>query len=173
MILIEENDNRFYIEKSNLTNAGNGVFAKENIKAGEYLEIIGVCVKANSEADKCTDWAKHYKFAARDKNFDRYIVPMGYAAIINHTNNSNIQNVEIRYLKNIQKKNESAGGMVYYFIKDVEKDEEIVGNYGEAVGKKLDWIQDKANFDKDEWATFLSFDLYNLGILSEIKICEE
>ena len=32
----------------------------------------------------------------------------------------------------------------------------------------------KANFDKEEWETFLGYDLYNLGILSdEIKICEE
>lgn len=171
MILIEENDDRFYIEKSNLPNAGSGVFAKEKIKAGEYLEIIGVYVKAGSEADKCTEWAKHYKFAAKDKDFDRYIVPMGYAAIINHTSDSNIQNAEIRYLKNIQKKNDATGGMVYYFIKDIEKNEEILGNYGEAVGKKLDWIQDKANFDKEDWQTFLRYDLYNLGILSdEIKI---
>ena len=44
MILIEETDNRFYLKKSGLKDAGTGVFAKGSIKAGEYLEIIGVAV---------------------------------------------------------------------------------------------------------------------------------
>lgn len=165
MILIKETDNRFYLKKSGLKDAGTGVFAKGSIKAGEYLEIIGVAVEIGSPAAKCTTWAQHYKFAAKDKNFDRHIIPLGYAAIINHTSDQTLQNVEIRCLKSISKRNTAAGNMVYYFIRDVEKDEEILGNYGEVVQSKIDWVEENVGFDHEEWKTFLSHDLYNLGVL--------
>ena len=57
--------------------------------------------------------------------------------------------------------------MVYYFIRDVEKDEEILGNYGEVVQSKIDWVEENVGFDHEEWKTFLSHDLYNLGVLSK------
>ena len=46
---------------------------------------------------------------------------MGYGGMVNHTDNPLQKNCEITHI----------GGDVYYvFEKDVEKDEEILGNYG-------------------------------------------
>ncbi len=85
MMLVEEKDKRFYIKKSNIKDAGMGVFASEDIKKGSYLEIIGVMVNVDSVADQCTNFAKDYKFAAQyEDKYTRHIIPMGYAAIINH-----------------------------------------------------------------------------------------
>lgn len=154
MILVEEKDNRFYIKQSGIQNAGLGVFAKEEIKKDSFLEIIGVMVNINSTADNCTNYAKDYKFAANfaDK-YDRHIVPMGFGGMVNHTEDKNLQNVELRYLKH-SSSNSAAGSAVYYFIKDVKKDEEILGNYGQL-------FESKINEDK-YWQMFLDLELYNL-----------
>ena len=128
MILVEENDARFYLKESNIKNAGLGVFAKEDIKKDNFLEIIGVMVNINSLSDICTNYAKDYKFAANFENkFDRHIIPMGFGGMVNHTEDKNLQNVELRYLRH-SISNSAAGSAVYYFIKDVKKDEEIFFN---------------------------------------------
>jgi hypothetical protein len=154
MILVEEKDNRFYIKESKIPNAGLGVFANEDIKKDSFLEIIGVMVDVNSISDHCTSYAKNYKFAANfaDK-YDRHIVPMGFGGIVNHTEDQNLQNVELRYIKH-SSSNAAAGSAVYYFIKNVKKDEEILGNYGQLFELKM-------NEDK-YWQMFLDLELYNL-----------
>lgn len=157
MILIEEKDQRFYIKESKIKNAGMGVFAKEDIKKDSYLEIIGVMVDIGSVADDCTKFAASYKFAANFENkFDRHIIPMGFGAIINHTDDPEIRNVELRYIRH-SLKNSNSGSAVYYFIKDVKKDEEILGNYGQSYNLKL-------NNDK-YWQMFLDLELYNLKLI--------
>lgn len=157
MMLLEEKDKRFYLEKSNLEDAGLGVFASQDIKKDEYLEIVGVMVDVNSTADKCTEYAKNYKFAANFAGkFDRHIVPMGFGAMINHTDVKELQNVELRYIKH-SSENPFAGSAVYYFIKDVKKGEEILGNYGPDYQKKLEI--------EKYWRMFLDLGLYNLGKL--------
>lgn len=158
MILVEENDARFYLKESNIKNAGLGVFAKEDIKKDNFLEIIGVMVNINSLSDICTNYAKDYKFAANFENkFDRHIIPMGFGGMVNHTEDKNLQNVELRYLRH-SILNSAAGSAVYYFIKDVKKDEEILGNYGQI-------FESKINNDK-YWQMFLDLELYNF---KEIK----
>lgn len=172
-MLIEETDDRFYLKESTILNAGMGVFAKEDIVKGEFLEIIGVQVKINSIADKCTHYANKYKFAATGKlvkeqkkvEYNRLVVPMGFGAIINHSPSSELQNAEIWYRQGT-KRNPAAGQAVYRFIRDIKKDEEILGNYGEMWQGVIDWAGDKANEVKDDWETFLSYDLYSLGELS-------
>jgi SET domain-containing protein len=154
MILVEEKDERFYIKESTIENAGLGVFAKQDIKKDSYLEIIGVMVNVNSVADKCTDYAKNYKFAANfSDKFDRHIIPMGFGGIINHTENPNFQNVELRYIKHTSSNN-AAGSAVYYFIKDVKANEEILGNYGQLFELKMN--------EEKYWQMFLDLELYNL-----------
>lgn len=156
MILLEETDKRFYLSKSTLPNAGTGVFAAEDLKKGDFLEIIGVMVKKDSISDLCTAYAKSYKFEARYEEADRYIVPMGYAGMVNHTDNKEIQNAIITHLKR-NPNNPNSSGAVYYFIKDIKKDEEILGNYGEKWNKKI--------IEKNDWQMFLDLELYNLKYL--------
>ncbi len=167
MITIEENDERFYIDSSTLPNAGYGLFAKVPIKAGDWLEVMGVMVKKGGVADTCTHYAKRYKFAG--SKGDAKIVPMGYAGIVNHIDGER-QNVEIRRIPGLNKRNVNSSEVVYYFIKDVEVGEEILGNYGEQVGeevKKLVEASDYVEKNKKDWEEFLEFNLYDLRRLVE------
>jgi hypothetical protein len=168
MILIEETDNRFYIAPSTIPDAGLGVFAAQDLPAGSFLEIIGIQVKHKSIADQCTHYADHYKFGAKPgQEQNRLVVPMGYAAIINHAPKSELQNVEIRSNKG-PTRNPAAGQMVYFFLRNIKKDEEIFGNYGEIQGKVFEWAEQRVeiiNQTQDAWETLLETDIYNLGVL--------
>jgi len=169
MYIVEETDNRFCIKTSTLEKAGLGCFAKQKIKQGDWLEVIGALVRCNSPADHCTHYANRYKFAAREKH-TCYIVPMGYGGMVNHTDDKEKQNVELRWVKNLNKRSQHAGEIVYMAIRDIEGGEELLGNYGDAVGKEVQWLQEKTQiFDKEEdvWQSFLAYDLYNLGILRD------
>ena len=176
MILVEEKDDRFYIKESTIPKAGWGVFTRVALKKGDWLEIIGVQVDTDSMSDKCTHYADKYKFAAngtinkkgeREINFTRKIVPLGFGAIVNHAPLEEQQNAEIFY-RNGPTKNGAAGKAVYRFIRDISPEEEILGNYGEEWMGIMDWADTKASdLQEDDWETFLSHDLYNLGQLRD------
>jgi hypothetical protein len=172
MILIQENDDRFYLSKSTQPNAGMGVFAHKDLKAGDFVEIIGVMVKKHSIADLCTSYANNYKFAAAYAGeYDTHIIPMGFGGMINHANDPENQNAEIKYIDH--KIINSAGGhAVYCFTRDIKKDEEILGNYGENWKNAMQWIQRIPKLIEDleekEWNRFLNFDLYNLYKLKNL-----
>jgi len=165
MINIEEKDLRFYIAESTQPNAGRGLFASENLKKGDYLEVVGVIVDKDSISDVCTSYADAFKFAANySDSYKKHIIPMGYGGIVNHANYKKDQNVEIRYIK----KN-SENICVYYFLRDVKKGEEILGDYGDG-WKNLNKWAEKIGFDSKEedikdWISFLDLGLYNLGKL--------
>lgn len=165
MINVEEKDSRFYISESTQPNAGRGLFASKDIKKGDHLEVIGVMVDKNSIADICTSYANAFKFAADySDSYKKHIIPMGYGGIVNHANEKKDQNVEIRYVKK-----ESKNVCVYYFIKNVKKDEEILGDYGEGWRVLDKWAKeiksDDTSEDLEDWFSFLDLDLYNLGKL--------
>ena len=67
--------------------------------------------------------------------------------------NPNFQNVELRYIKHTSSNN-AAGSAVYYFIKDVKANEEILGNYGQLFELKMN--------EEKYWQMFLDLELYNL-----------
>jgi SET domain-containing protein len=155
MIEIEEKDDRFYVSQSTQPGAGRGLFASKRIKKGDDLEVIGVLVDRGSVADLCSSYADEYKFAADyADSFKKHIIPMGYGGIVNHANNKRDQNVEIRYVKR-----EGEEICVYHFIRDVEKNEEVLGDYGEEFRRARGASEDK------EWGSFLELGLYNLGKL--------
>lgn len=169
MIEYTEYDKRFYLAESTIPDAGLGVFAARPIKKGEHLAITGVKVKRNSIADKCTHYANDYKFALQyGPNYTHLVIPMGFSAIVNH-GDKETRNCDLTML--IDRKNKKRHEkLVYYFIRDVKKDEEILGNYG-FYGKVLEWAGERVKILKDvqdEWSTFLSYDLYNLGTLLEV-----
>jgi hypothetical protein len=137
MIIFEENDDdRFYIAKSKIPMAGNGLFAAKPVKKNEFFFITGVMVERGSLADKTTSFLNKYKFLLRPESIDgnidygKYSVcPLGYASFVNH--HPIRQNVRITYScdENI-KIPKHADQLLYLFIKDVEKDEEILTDYG-------------------------------------------
>lgn len=170
MLEIKENDNRFYLAPSKIPDAGLGVFAACPIKKDEFMDIVGVKVKRGSIADKCTHYANSYKFALQPgANYTDLLIPMGFAAIVNHGTPEK-RNCDLVALRNKKLKKEDRFRLVYQFIKDVEKDEEILGNYGEGYARTLAWVNDRAKIMedvRDEWQTFISYGLYNLQIFAE------
>jgi hypothetical protein len=99
MNVVEETDNRFYIDKSTVPNGGMGCFAKVKINRGDYLEVIGVLVKCEATSDICTHYANAYKFAAEpEKEFVHALIPMGYGAMVNQADNKSSQNVSLTHL---------------------------------------------------------------------------
>jgi len=184
MIKITEADQRFYVKESTIPDAGLGLFAKHPIPKGSFLEIIGVLVERGSVADQCTSYANNYKFGSSQEGW--VIVPMGYAGLINHTDSKEKRNVEIRNVraKIPSKKRKEyrdvmsySGEAVYFFLRDVPKDEEILGNYGHEWDKQARWMKEYDNKYKkseNEWIKFLSHGLYNLPVLAEkIPITDE
>lgn len=128
MYIVEETDNRFEIKKSTIDTAGWGCFAKELIKKGDFLEIIGIIVKPGSLSDQCTHYAKRYKFAASERQ-DAKIVPMGFGGIVNHTNDEEKQNVFLTYLpRNRSKRSVHSTQAVHMALRDIQAGEELLGN---------------------------------------------
>ena len=94
---------------------------------------------------------------------------MGYGAIVNHAPSKDLQNAEIRSNQK-PKRNAAAGQVVYYFIKDIKKDEEILASYGKHWGNALEWAAPRIKIideTEDVWQSFLKLNVYNLGILME------
>ena len=172
MIEIEENDNRFYLEKSTQPNAGMGVFAAKDLKKGDFLIVKGVMVKKNSVVDRCTAYANNYKFAAAyNKEYDMHIIPIGFGGMVNHANEIKDQNAEIKYLDH-SKLGIEDGNVVYSFVRDIDKGEEILGNYGENWRDAMNWVKNipslLESLEEKEWERFLRFDLYNLSKLKNL-----
>lgn len=165
MYIIEETDTRFYIDKSTLPNAGLGCFAKELIKKNDFLEIIGVMVRNGSIADKCTHYAMRYKFAATLKK-EAKIVPLGYGGMVNHTDDPYLQNVQLAYLdRGRTKRSEHSTQAAYLALRDIQPGEELLGNYGEDVGREIEKFNenvDQINNEKYKWERFLKHNLYGL-----------
>ena len=57
MVMLDENDDRFYAAPSTLSGAGRGLFARVPLRAGERLAVVGVLVRRDSDADRYTAFA--------------------------------------------------------------------------------------------------------------------
>lgn len=171
MKVVEETDTRFYIKESTVPKAGRGLFAKERLKKGDYLEIIGMIVKENSVADDCTAYGNNYKFQANPDSMKFKVVPFGYAGIVNHSQDKHKRNVEIAFIGTSVKRSPWGTGVVYRFTRDIAKDEELLTDYGLEYTKNLAWmIHSEADLEKvkDDWEVFISHDLYDLGRFKSI-----
>lgn len=165
----DENDNRFYISESTIKGAGKGLFARHKISKGEKIDISGVVVEKNSYADKCTTYANNYKFALDVIQLgngelvagNKMVIPLGFSGMVNHMDEESKRNVQIESMGN--------ESIAYVFLRDVAKDEEILGNYGDNWQNLLSWMQkqhESNKTDKKDWQNFLELNLYELGRLS-------
>ena len=122
MIHVEEQDTRFYIKESTIPGAGVGIFAKVDIKKNDFLRVVGVVIAENTVAALIMREIKPIKiYSFNNPQILGTLIPAGWGALVNHTDNEEKRNCEITPI----------GGDVYYiFTKDVNKDEEVLGNYG-------------------------------------------
>jgi len=86
---LDETDDRFELRASAIAGAGLGVYARVNLPAQAVLEVIGVLVRRESVADRCTHFADHHKFRVGD----RLLIPVGFGGLVNHSANPNLDKV--------------------------------------------------------------------------------
>ena len=87
--MLDEQDDRFYVGPSRIPGAGDGLFSRVPVRAGDRLVVIGVTIRADSHADRCTRYADQYKYRVGDT----LVIPVGYGAMVNHSSSPNMAKV--------------------------------------------------------------------------------
>ncbi len=115
MVTLDETDDRFCAGPSRLPGAGQGLFARVPLHAGDRLKVIGVLVRRDSEADRYTAFADEYKFRVGD----HLLIPCGVAAMTNHSSQPNLAKIV-------------EGNEVFLeLLRDVDAGEELCFSYSE------------------------------------------
>ncbi len=115
-------DDRFELRPSSVPGAGLGVFARVALPAGAELEVVGVLVRRDSDADRCTHFADHHKFTV---GADLLLVPVGLGGMVNHAAEANLERVE------------HPGRVVLRTARPVAAGEELFFAYSEAARRRL------------------------------------
>ena len=111
--MVEEHDGRFYIGRSTIPGAGDGLFARVALRAGDRLAVIGVTIRADSVSDRCTRYADEHKYRVGDT----LIIPIGYGAMVNHSTQPNVAKVS------------DARDLYLEALRDIGVDEELFFQY--------------------------------------------
>ena len=88
-MIVDESDPRFYVAPSAIPGAGQGLFARVPLPAGERLAVTGMIVRRGSASDHCTAFADEYKFRVGND----LLIPCGVAAMANHSSQPNLRKV--------------------------------------------------------------------------------
>ncbi len=86
---MDESDARFYAGPSTIPGAGQGLFARVSLSAGDRLAVPGLLVPRGSASDRYTAFADEYKFRVGDN----LLIPCGVAAMANHSSQPNLAKV--------------------------------------------------------------------------------
>jgi SET domain-containing protein len=113
---------RFEVRPSAVPGAGLGVFARMPLPAGAELEVVGVLVRRDSPADRCTHFADRHKFRV---GADLLLIPVGYGGMVNHSPEPNLERVEF------------AGRVVLRTLRPVAAGEELFFAYSDAARERL------------------------------------
>jgi SET domain-containing protein len=121
--------NKIYAAESKLS--GLGIFAKEDINAGELIEEAPVILLPEEEiSDLAKTKLLDYFFAWGEK-LEQAAIVLGYGSLYNHSYEPNAKFVE-NYDKNT---------ITYSALKDIKKREEILINYnGDPKDKRKLWF---------------------------------
>jgi hypothetical protein len=114
-MILDERDDRFYAAPSTIAGAGQGLFARIPMKAGDRLEVIGVLVPKGSASDGYTAFADAYKLRCGDY----LLIPCGIAALANHSAAPNMAKVA------------DADAVFLELLRDVEAGEELCFGYSD------------------------------------------
>lgn len=125
---------KIYLSKSTIPNAGRGVFASQNIKAGEVIEICPVLEIPGSEIDflKKTLLINYYFMWGKAE--EKRAICLGFGSLYNHS-----YEPTATYMKYLESET-----IHFNAIKDIHKGEEITVNYnhGNPNDKSPLWIKD-------------------------------
>ena len=125
--------NKVYISKSNIKNAGRGVFATQKIKKGEVIEVCPLIIVPKSDMSNLRESILVTYFFYFGKNKERLAVAFGSGSIYNHSYTPNAT-----YQIRVKKKT-----IDFIAIKDIKKNEEITFNYsfGNPKNKNPLWFE--------------------------------
>lgn len=120
---------KIYLAQSKIPNAGKGVFAAEEIKKGEVIEVAPILVLEFSDFVNTT-WNLLFEYYFW---MDDYVVlAFGYASLYNHSKEPNCE-----YKIDKEKK-----VVTFTALKKISKGEEIVFNYkGNSSSKSPLWFE--------------------------------
>jgi SET domain-containing protein len=99
---------------------GWGVFAREDIKAGEILEET-YFLKIPTSANEASSIFIDYRFNFPRTRPNNQVIPFGFACIYNHSNSPNAswETDDVNEL------------FIFFAIKNIKKDDEICTYYGD------------------------------------------
>lgn len=121
-MVIDELDTRFYAAASTIPGAGRGLFARAALREGDRLVVVGVLVRRDSEADRCTAFADEYKLRAGEF----LLIPCGMAALANHSARPNLTTVV------------EGESVFLQLLRDVEAGEELFFRYSDYARERYD-----------------------------------
>lgn len=124
-------DSKCYVAKSEIS--GYGVFAKEDIKAGDVIEECPVVILDGTHTSN-KDWVlNRYAFTWGCScnvcltNGQSMCIPMGNGMIYNHSDEPNAYYIQDNFYRIFR----------FYAFRDIKKDEEITWYYGEGYSARL------------------------------------
>ena len=106
------------VKDSLITNAGRGVFATEDIKQGEIIEVCPLLIESNLEAVQ-TSFMKDYVFTDIDDESKRVFV-LGLCSMYNHKDDNNV----------FYTQGKDPDNMILSAMRDIKKGEELYISYG-------------------------------------------
>jgi len=113
---------------------GKGVFASEEIKKGEIIEVTPILVLDFSDFVD-TKWNLLFEYYFWLDDF--VVLALGYGSMYNHSENPNCE----------YKINKEDKTMAFTALKDISKDEEILFNYSSSASKKAPlWFERRFKF---------------------------
>jgi hypothetical protein len=111
--------NKIFVKESGIKNAGRGVFAKENIKKGETIEIAPFIEISENDTSKLKESILVTYFFYFGKNKEKIALALGFGSLYNHSDKANmIYKIECKE-KTIK----------FTALRDIKKGEEITFNY--------------------------------------------
>lgn len=125
---------KIYLSKSSIPNAGRGVFAGVDIKAGEVIEVCPVLDIPIHEVKLLKQTLLINYYFLWGKGMETVAICLGFGSLYNHSYEPNAT-----YMKHLEEET-----IHFNAIKDIQKDEEITVNYnhGNPNDKTPLWIKD-------------------------------
>lgn len=128
------NSSKLYVAKSKIPNSGRGVFANQDIKKGEIIEICPVIeISKHDMSHLEKSILTTYFFFGKKREMS--VIALGFGSIYNHTYTPNAT-----YKKKIAEKT-----LEFSALENIKKDKEITVNYnsGDPKNKTPLWFHSK------------------------------
>ena len=111
--------NKIYVGKSEIINAGRGVFARRDIKKGEIIETSPIIEISKYDTSNLKDSFLVTYFFYFGKNKQRLATALGFGSIYNHSQKPNIT-YKIKPRDKL---------IEFTALDDINKDDELTFNY--------------------------------------------